>query len=895
MCRPPHVPHHRTTPGAPHQQHQPRERERAKDQGYINKALAEQSWLIKAIFVPKTALIATKSGETTVILDLKLADYITEIHGLTTTFAGKTELVITQGVRPYLANLPAALTVAIALSGIFGAESLATSRLLQQGATQGKAAERQDASALPRPMAIREVAKCLWEGDDDGGTAGEEAEAEDKANAESDAGAEAASYKIDIVVCEFPRQRGKRPHLDTNAPACSHALISTQHRTRTSATTRLTMTSNISDSTIMAAYNPPASGGTSAYLSRATWASIVSGQPPRPRIASSSTGLRGQRNSSSANLSDLGSQAGRYHNPALSNALNTLSKISQLPTSVPSYLEDTLYSERLQAARGPSANTASLPSRNPSMTSLALVAQARSTGLKLDVKDTSHLVEDDLPTPLPTRWNENDKSGGIDISQDGLDVRFLGPNKVTEYDSAAVRADHHMPRSCGVYYYEVVIMNKSREGLIGVGFCAGDVLLNRLPGWEPYSWGYHGDDGKVFCCTGVGKPYGPQFDTKDIIGCGVNFRTNSAFFTINGRNLGDAFRDIPMEKKLYAAVGMKKPGEHIRVNFGQERFCFDIDGYVKDERLNAYQEFTNMSIEKLCPPLEETALIQSLVASYLQHDGFVETAKAFAQDLQAEQSALNSGRPNLTSGVELMEDKDALRRQTIRAAILDGNIDQALKLTQTYYPQVLLRNEQINFRLRCRKFIEMMRQSAELVNGGRKKAPPPPGSGSKNKGRTFETLADDEDVDMGEDDGETRSDWDMENGAEDYINSTGSESLGPTEMLEKLLEYGQQMQRDFKDKPELQDEMEEVFSLWAYPDPMVSPVAHLLSIDGRAPVAEALNSAILVSLGKSSKAPLERLVQQTTVLLRELGEEGGSAAFINLHNWINSVDYLPAS
>ncbi|KAF3923865.1 hypothetical protein ABW21_db0207424 [Orbilia brochopaga] len=675
------------------------------------------------------------------------------------------------------------------------------------------------------------------------------------------------------------------------------------------------MASNIADSSLLATYSTSASGGTSALLPRAqnsTWASIVSGQPPRPRIASS-TGLRGQRNGSSANLADLGSQSGRYHNPALSNALNTLSKISQLPTSVPSYLEDSLYSERLVAARCPSGSSASLLSRNPSVTSLALVAQARGGGLKLDVKDASHMQEDDLPTPLPTRWNEHDKSGGIDISQDGLDVRFLGPNKVTEYDSAAVRADHHMPRSCGVYYYEVTIMNKSREGLIGIGFCAGDVLLNRLPGWEPYSWGYHGDDGKIFCCTGVGKPYGPQFDTKDIIGCGINFRTNSAFFTCNGRNLGDAFRDIPMEKKLYAAVGMKKPGEHIRVNFGQERFCFDIDGYVKvgakceclyriaeltvsqDERLSAYQEIGRTSIEKLCPPLEEAALMQSLVASYLQHDGFVETAKAFAEDLQAEQNALNSGRGGTANPVELMEDKDALRRQTIRSAILDGNIDKALLLTQTYYPQVLVHNEQINFRLRCRKFIEMMRQSAELLNGGRKKAPPAPGSGSRNKGRTFETYAEDEDVDMDEDDGETKSDWDMDNGADDYNNGVSTDALGPADMLEKLLEYGQQMQRDFKDKPELQDEMEEVFSLWAYPDPMVSPVAHLLSIDGRAPVAEALNSAILVSLGKSSKAPLERLVQQTTVLLRELGEEGGSAAFVNLHNWINSVEYLPAS
>lgn len=115
--------------------------------------------------------------------------------------------------------------------------------------------------------------------------------------------------------------------------------------------------------------------------------------------------------------------------------------------------------------------------------------------------------------------------------------------------------------------------------LIGVGFCTRKVILNRLPGWEPESWGYHGDDGNSFCCQGTGKPYGPQFSTTDIIGCGVNFRTGTAFFTKNGVDLGIAFRDIK-SPKLYPAVGMKRPGEHIRVNFGQERFIFDIDHYM---------------------------------------------------------------------------------------------------------------------------------------------------------------------------------------------------------------------------------------------------------------------------------------------------------------------------
>ncbi|RVD86944.1 uncharacterized protein DFL_005195 [Arthrobotrys flagrans] len=633
-------------------------------------------------------------------------------------------------------------------------------------------------------------------------------------------------------------------------------------------------------------YHTVAASGTSTVVPRSqgsSWASIVSGQPSRPRISSTtSTGLRTQRNGSYANLSDLGSQSGRYYNTALSNAFNTQSKLSRLPVSLPSYLEDSLYAEKLDAVRD-SSWVSTVPSRTPSYTSVGLhAAQSRGTGLKLDVKDTIPSPDDDLPTPLPTKWNNDDRSGGIEVSQDGLNVQFSGPTKVNEYDSASVRADYSIPRSCGVYYFEVAIMNKSREGLISIGFCGADVQLNRLPGWEPNSWGYHGDDGKSFCCSGMGKAYGPQFNSKDVIGCGINFRTHTAFFTRNGQMLGTAFREIPNDRKLFPAVGMKKPGEHIRVNFGQEEFSFDIDGYVKAERKSAFQEIGDSQVESLCPPLDETALIQSLVSSYLQHDGFVETAKAFAQDLQAEQNALsNNGK---SRPLELMEDENAIHRQNIRTAILEGDIDKALEFTQRHYPDVLSLNEQINFRLRCRKFIEMMRRSAETTNG-RKKVPP-----STSKRRAFDAYGDEEDEDVDMDGGDNRSDMDVDEPAP--ITGPAAPDLN---MLGKVLEYGRQLQEDFKDKPELQEEMEQVFSLFAYSDPMTSPMAHLLSEEGRGPVAEALNSAILVSLGKSSKAPLERLVQQTTVLLRELGEEGGPASFVNLHHWIHNLEFLPSS
>lgn len=80
--------------------------------------------------------------------------------------------------------------------------------------------------------------------------------------------------------------------------------------------------------------------------------------------------------------------------------------------------------------------------------------------------------------------------------------------------------------------------NAECRSSIGVGFSTKAVPLSRLPGWEPESWAYHGDDGLAFGGQSSGKHYGPPFAATDVIGCGVNFRTGSAFFTKNGDYLG---------------------------------------------------------------------------------------------------------------------------------------------------------------------------------------------------------------------------------------------------------------------------------------------------------------------------------------------------------------------
>ena len=100
-------------------------------------------------------------------------------------------------------------------------------------------------------------------------------------------------------------------------------------------------------------------------------------------------------------------------------------------------------------------------------------------------------------------------------------------------------------------------------------------------GWDKDSWGYHGDDGHSFEESGTGKTYGPRFSTGDVIGCCINMADKTAFYTKNGTYLGIAFRKLKISMNLFPCVGLRTPGEHVTVNFGQEPFVYDIVNYVK--------------------------------------------------------------------------------------------------------------------------------------------------------------------------------------------------------------------------------------------------------------------------------------------------------------------------
>jgi len=173
--------------------------------------------------------------------------------------------------------------------------------------------------------------------------------------------------------------------------------------------------------------------------------------------------------------------------------------------------------------------------------------------------------------------------GDLELSVDCLTVTYRSFGGSDE-DSAAIRGNFKVDGGNALSYFEVEILSTGREGFIGVGMTHICSDLDRLPGWEMYSFGYHGDDGHFFDCSGTGKIYGPKFSKGDIIGVCWNLIEKTVFFTKNGLGLPFAFVNYSFFEMPFMApvVGLRSEGETVRGNFGGNIFEFDIEKYFEN-------------------------------------------------------------------------------------------------------------------------------------------------------------------------------------------------------------------------------------------------------------------------------------------------------------------------
>lgn len=142
---------------------------------------------------------------------------------------------------------------------------------------------------------------------------------------------------------------------------------------------------------------------------------------------------------------------------------------------IPSYLESSPYVRELEAAYVARAraqkDSTRLGTRKISRSilesSTPTLPPGSHRGLTHTIVERPTTDEDgeDVLASLPSRWNKDDSWGGLEVGTGGSTVKCLDARSVQhrDHEACGVRADHYMPPQCGIYYYEIQILNSKRD------------------------------------------------------------------------------------------------------------------------------------------------------------------------------------------------------------------------------------------------------------------------------------------------------------------------------------------------------------------------------------------------------------------------------------------------
>ena len=161
---------------------------------------------------------------------------------------------------------------------------------------------------------------------------------------------------------------------------------------------------------------------------------------------------------------------------------------------VPSYLQTSTYVQELQVAhrmktlaqddsdrsddRGPPKNL--LPGYPPS--TLPPGSHRGMSHTIIERPPRFSVEDDETLTPLPTRWNRDDCWGSLDIGTNGTSIKYNDTRNHNERDheAYAVRADHHIPPQCGIYYFEVHVLASKRDEYVWLSLFQEQTLRRDL-------------------------------------------------------------------------------------------------------------------------------------------------------------------------------------------------------------------------------------------------------------------------------------------------------------------------------------------------------------------------------------------------------------------------------
>lgn len=143
---------------------------------------------------------------------------------------------------------------------------------------------------------------------------------------------------------------------------------------------------------------------------------------------------------------------------------------------VPTYLKSSTYMQKLREAEEAKIQ-AKKDSKRPSVSKSpsngvgfapASLPPGSHRGLSHTVIERPQAFEEKTQlAPLPTRWNTNDIAEGLELTDNGLGVKFSDSRpsheRERDHEAYAVRADFSIPPQLGIYYYEVQILSGKRD------------------------------------------------------------------------------------------------------------------------------------------------------------------------------------------------------------------------------------------------------------------------------------------------------------------------------------------------------------------------------------------------------------------------------------------------
>eukprot|EP01117_Protostelium_nocturnum_P010705 TRINITY_DN3855_c0_g1_i3.p1 TRINITY_DN3855_c0_g1~~TRINITY_DN3855_c0_g1_i3.p1 ORF type:complete len:2342 (+),score=837.04 TRINITY_DN3855_c0_g1_i3:2301-9326(+) len=199
------------------------------------------------------------------------------------------------------------------------------------------------------------------------------------------------------------------------------------------------------------------------------------------------------------------------------------------------------------------------------------------SGARAELNNRFKLTHPFFPTQdpslvLPAGWNKSTGKSRYSLSSDRRTANIsLLPSGSLEF----LKADELIPERLKLFYFEIRIEEAPENATVAIGLHPFDEPQAGLPGSDPKSYGYHGD-GSRHIRYEKGESYGPKFGKNDVVGCGINIKRGTIFFTKNGELLEQACKNVRGKFYPVAGVSGSSGDVTIQVNFGQMPFLFDL-------------------------------------------------------------------------------------------------------------------------------------------------------------------------------------------------------------------------------------------------------------------------------------------------------------------------------